>query len=173
MRDFKLLQYHKYISELVKQFEEVQFEHMLRKENQIIDALATLAAMIKIDATTKIQPIKLDVNDEPAHYLGVEEEVDREPWLAMSFFLDRDVFYKRGRDQVLLRCVNVVEVKRIIGEVNDGIYADKIQAHLIALHVLAPLWPFSMKMDTKLRGPIRGEKAISNRVFNFGRDGRK
>ncbi|XP_022751308.1 uncharacterized protein LOC111300005, partial [Durio zibethinus] len=43
-RDSKLIRYHKYISELVKQFKEVQFEHLPREENQIADALATLAA---------------------------------------------------------------------------------------------------------------------------------
>ncbi|XP_022761319.1 uncharacterized protein LOC111307564 [Durio zibethinus] len=46
-RDFKLIWYHKYISELFKQFKEIQFEHLSRKENQIADALATLAIMLK------------------------------------------------------------------------------------------------------------------------------
>ncbi|XP_022739119.1 uncharacterized protein LOC111291580 [Durio zibethinus] len=87
------------------------------ERNQITDVLATLAIMIKVDANTKIQPIKLDVKDEPIHCSSVKEKVDGKPWLAMSFFFDGDVLYKRSRDQVLLRSVSAVEVKRIIEEV--------------------------------------------------------
>ncbi|XP_022716544.1 uncharacterized protein LOC111275426 [Durio zibethinus] len=83
MRDSKLIRYHKYIFEL------------------------------------------LDVKDVPAHCLGIEEEVNEKPWyhdimqyikshqypehttkndkrtirrLATSFFLDKDILYKKGRD---------------------------------------------------------------------------
>ncbi|XP_022736187.1 uncharacterized protein LOC111289419 [Durio zibethinus] len=162
-RDSKLIRYHKYISELVKQFKEVQFEHLPREENQIADALATLAAMIKIDANTEIQPIKLDVKDIPAHCSGVEKEIDGRPWyhdimqyiksqqypehatendkrtirrLAMNFFIDGDILYKRGRDQVLLRCVNAAEAKKIIEEVHDGICGAHANGHMMARQIM-------------------------------------
>ncbi|XP_022719624.1 uncharacterized protein LOC111277442 [Durio zibethinus] len=48
IRDSKLISYHKYILELCKQFKAVHFEHLPHEENQIADALATLAIMVKI-----------------------------------------------------------------------------------------------------------------------------
>ena len=32
----------------------------------------------------------------------------------MGFFLDRDVLYKKGKDHILLRCVNASEAKKIV-----------------------------------------------------------
>ncbi|XP_022760883.1 uncharacterized protein LOC111307120 [Durio zibethinus] len=157
-RDSKLISYHKYISELVKQFEVVQFEHLPREKNQIAGALAALATMIKVDANIKIQPIKLDVKDEATHYSGVKEAIDGKPW------------YHDLIDQVLLRCVSAAETKRIIKEVYDRvcgahIYVDKIHAPPTAFHVLALPWLFSMwGMD--IIGPIT-PKALNGHRFIF------
>ena len=38
--------------------------------------------------------------------------------LAMDFFLDGEVFYKKGRDQILLRCVDANEAKKIVHEIH-------------------------------------------------------
>ncbi|XP_022764236.1 uncharacterized protein LOC111309440 [Durio zibethinus] len=162
-RDSKLVPYHKYILELTKQFEDVQFDHLPREENVIADALATLAAMIRINDDTDIQPIKLDVKDIPAYCSNVEGEEDGKPWyydilqyvkdqqypvhatendkrvirrLAMSFFLDGDILYKRSKDQVLLRCVNETEAKKIIEEVHDGICGAHTSGHMMARQIM-------------------------------------
>ena len=79
-RDSKLVFYHKFITELIKQFEEISFEHMPREENYMADALATLATMFKINANGEIQFVKLGVRESPAHCACVEEEVDGKPW---------------------------------------------------------------------------------------------
>ena len=39
----------------------------------------------------------------------------------MGFFLDGEVFYKKGKDQILLRCVDTNEAKKIIHEIYEGI----------------------------------------------------
>ena len=102
----------------------------------------------------------------------------------MGFILDREVLYKKGKDQILLRCVDSFKANRIIEEIHVGfaehmpnghrmagqvmrasyywltlesdcikyarkchkcqIYTDKIHVPLTELHVMAPLWPFSM-----------------------------
>ena len=44
-RDFKMILYHKQAMEMVDNFKVINFEHLSREENQMADALATLAAM--------------------------------------------------------------------------------------------------------------------------------
>ncbi|XP_022714569.1 uncharacterized protein LOC111274212 [Durio zibethinus] len=93
----------------------------IREKNQIANALATIAAVIKIYANTEIQPIKLDVKDVPTHCSGVEEKL----------MGGHDIFYKRNRDQVLLKCVNTTEVKRIIEEVHDEVCEAYANGHMM------------------------------------------
>ncbi|EOY10242.1 Uncharacterized protein TCM_025612 [Theobroma cacao] len=134
--DSKLVRYHKFISKLIENFDKICFTHLPREENQMADALAMLAVMFKVGTDVKIQPIMINLRECPTHCSSVEEEVDGKPWyhdivhylkfqqylkqsskndkktikrLAMNFFLDRDILYKRSRDQVLLRCVDSAE----------------------------------------------------------------
>ncbi|RDY02540.1 hypothetical protein CR513_14012, partial [Mucuna pruriens] len=46
-RDAKLIPYHAYIIVLVEKFEEISFHYVLRDENQMVDALTTLSAMLQ------------------------------------------------------------------------------------------------------------------------------
>lgn len=135
-RDLKLVRYQKFVTKLIENFDEIHFIHLPRKKNQMVDALATLEAMFKVGTDVKIQPIIINLRECPAHCSSVEDEVDRKPWyydivqylkyqqyleqisendkktirkLAMSFFLDGDILYKRGKDQVFLRCVDSTE----------------------------------------------------------------
>ncbi|XP_054808656.1 uncharacterized protein LOC129310763 [Prosopis cineraria] len=41
--------------------------------------------------------------------------------LAMTFFISKDVLYKRGYDGILLHCVSSEEAKKIMVEVHEGI----------------------------------------------------
>ncbi|WRX23103.1 Ribonuclease H domain - like 10 [Theobroma cacao] len=96
-------------------------------------------------------------------YHNVKEEVDGKPWyhdivhylkfqqypeqssendkktirrLAMNFFLDGDILYKRSRDQVLLRCVDSAEARRIVEEVHEGICGAHASGHMLAIQVM-------------------------------------
>ena len=44
-REPHLILYHKYVTGMIKHFDEINFNHLSREENQMADALATLAAM--------------------------------------------------------------------------------------------------------------------------------
>ncbi|EOY19529.1 Uncharacterized protein TCM_044654 [Theobroma cacao] len=162
-RDSKLIQYHKYVSKLIENFNKICFTHLPREENQMADALATLAAMFKVGTDVKIQPIMITLRECPAHCSSVEEEVDGKLWyhdivhylkfqqypkqnsendkkiirrLAMNFFLDGDILYKRSRDQVLLRCVDSAEARRIVEEVHEGICGAHASGHMLAKQVM-------------------------------------
>ena len=40
----------------------------------------------------------------------------------MGFLLDGEVLYKKGKDQILLRCVDSSEVNKIVEEIHEGVY---------------------------------------------------
>ncbi|XP_017974505.1 PREDICTED: uncharacterized protein LOC108661580 [Theobroma cacao] len=158
-RDSKLIRYHKYVSKLIENFDKIRFTHLPREESQMADALATLAAMFEVGTDVKIQPIMINLRECPAHCSSVEEKVDRKSWyhdivhylkfqqyseqssendkkiirrLAMNFFLDGDILYKRSRDQMLLRCVDLAEARRIVEEVHEGICGAHASGHMLA-----------------------------------------
>ncbi|XP_052479604.1 uncharacterized protein LOC128034804 [Gossypium raimondii] len=148
VRDPKLVKYHDLVAELIKEFYKVTFNYFPREESQLADALATLALMFKANRETEIMPIQMSIYETPAHCFSIEEESDGRPWfhdileyiksqrypeqanendkrtirrIAIGFVLDGDIIYKRGKDQVLLRCVDAVEAGKILEEVHEGI----------------------------------------------------
>ena len=101
--------------------------------------------MFKVNANAKTQLVKLEVRESQAHCACVQGEPDGNLWyhdilryirdqqypelandndkrslrrLAMGFFLDGDILYKKSKDQILLRCVNADEAKKIIYEIH-------------------------------------------------------
>ncbi|XP_017972604.1 PREDICTED: uncharacterized protein LOC108661181 [Theobroma cacao] len=79
-RDSKLVPYKKLVTELTKQFKEISFNHLPQEENQITDALATIATMFRIKEAADVRPFDLKVCEVSAHCLNVEEKVDGKPW---------------------------------------------------------------------------------------------
>ncbi|XP_075110576.1 uncharacterized protein LOC142181559 [Nicotiana tabacum] len=90
-------------------------------------------------------PIKVNVQDEPAYCFHVDEDPDREPWyydisrylktrdypkgatstqkrtlrrLANHFFLNGKILYRRTPDLGLLRCVDAREATKLIEEIH-------------------------------------------------------
>ena len=123
--DSKLVPYQEFIKGLIEQFEEITFKHLPREKNYLADALATLATMFKVNANAEAQLVKLEVREAQAHYACVQGEPDGNLWyhdilryvkdqqypkfsndndkrtlrrLAMRFFLDEDVLYKKSKD---------------------------------------------------------------------------
>lgn len=66
--------------ELIPYFDEITFHHILRDENQLVDALAILASMFKVKWRNKASYIHIKHLDEPAYCLATEEELDGNPW---------------------------------------------------------------------------------------------
>ena len=149
--------------EMVNHFEVISFEYLLREENQMADALAILATMFQVNSKDKIQLIRMRIKEEPAHCLHIEEEVDGKRWyydillfvknrqyldhasendkrilkrLTMGFLQDAEVLYKKGKDQVLLICVNSSEANKIIEEIHEGIYETHANGHKMARQVM-------------------------------------
>ncbi|KAK5846906.1 hypothetical protein PVK06_003207 [Gossypium arboreum] len=132
IRDPKLINYRKLVLKLIKEFDDITFCYLPRDENQMADALATLASMIKVNKQEDVKPIRMSIYETPAHCYDIEEdeEKDDHPWyhdilqyvknreypdqasendkrmlrrLAIDYVLDGEILYKRRKDQVLLR----------------------------------------------------------------------
>ena len=54
----------------------------------------------------------------------------------MGFVLDGKILYKRGHDQVLLRCVDTPKAKKILEEVHKGICGTHANGHQIAKQIM-------------------------------------
>ena len=103
------------------------------------DALATLAATFEANTKEKMEPIRMQSLEILAHCYNLEEEVDDHPWyydilqyikfhiypkgvnennkktirrMATGYVLDGEILYKKGKDQVLLRCVGTQELRK-------------------------------------------------------------
>ena len=136
---------------------------MPREENYLADALATLATMFKVNANAETQLVKLEVRESQAHCACIQGEPDGNHWyhdilryikdqqypklandndkrtlrrLAMRFFLDKDILYKKGKDQILLRCVDVNEAKKIVHEIHEGVCGTHASGHVMARQIM-------------------------------------
>ncbi|XP_052484914.1 uncharacterized protein LOC128039994 [Gossypium raimondii] len=163
VRDPKLVKYHDLVAKLVKEFKEVTFNYFPREENQLADALATLASMFKANRETEIMPIQMSIYETLEHCFSIEEESDGRPWfhdileyiknqrypeqanendnrtiriITVGFILDGDILYKKGKDQVLIRCVDAVEARKILEEVHEEIFGMHASGFTMARQIM-------------------------------------
>ena len=154
-----MVPYQEFIKRLIEEFEEITFKHLHREENYLTDTLATLATMFKVNANAETQLAKLEVLESQAHCANIQEEPDRNPWyydilryvrdqqylklandidkitlrrLAMRFLLNGEVLYKKGKNQIVLRCVDTNEAKKIIYEIHEGVCGIHANGHVMA-----------------------------------------
>ncbi|KAK8533070.1 hypothetical protein V6N12_076351 [Hibiscus sabdariffa] len=163
-RDLKLIDYKNLVMELVKWFDDITFHYLPREENQMADALATLSSLIQVNDESNLRPIQMSIYEVPAHCYNVEEERSNEhPWyhdilqyiknreypeqatdnekrtlrkLASEYVLDGEILYKRRKDQVLLRCVDEVEAKKILEEVHEGVCRTHANGFMMARQIM-------------------------------------
>ena len=86
-----MILYHKLAMKMVDEFEVINFEHLPREENQMTDALATLAEMFQINSNDEVQLIRMSIKEESAHCLHIEEEINGKPWYydVLQYVKDR------------------------------------------------------------------------------------
>ena len=56
--------------------------------------------------------------------------------LAIGFFLDGEVLYKKGKDQILLRCVDANKAKKIVDEIHEGVCGTHASRHIMARQIM-------------------------------------
>ncbi|XP_014631430.1 uncharacterized protein [Glycine max] len=162
-RDHKLIPYQAYIKKLREFFADISFHHIPREENQMADALATLASMFQLTPHRDLPYIEFRCRGKPAHCCVIEEEQNGKPWyfdikryiedkeypqgasdndrwtlrrLAASFFLSGGILYKRNHYMVLLRCVDAREAEQMLVEVHEGSFGTHANGHAMARKIL-------------------------------------
>ncbi|RDY07336.1 Gypsy retrotransposon integrase-like protein 1, partial [Mucuna pruriens] len=130
-RDAKLVLYHAHIMALGEHFDEISFHYVPRDENQMVDALATLSAMLQANQ------IKEMTIHEGA-YLPEATENDKRTLkrLVTGFFLSGVILYKRSIDLTLLYCVDDCEAREIMEEVHGGAFGTHANGHALARKIL-------------------------------------
>ncbi|XP_012477539.1 uncharacterized protein LOC105793157 [Gossypium raimondii] len=73
-RDPKLVNYRKLVLKLIEEFDDITFCYLPRDENQMADALATLASMIRVNKQRDVKPIQMSIYEAPAHCCNIKEE---------------------------------------------------------------------------------------------------
>ncbi|XP_030477181.1 uncharacterized protein LOC115694194 [Syzygium oleosum] len=71
--DPKLIPYHEFLEELIKEFKEISFEYLPQAQNQFADALATLSSMLQVMEGLDIEPLKIKILTRPLLLLGNRE----------------------------------------------------------------------------------------------------
>ena len=81
-RDVKLKPYHAYLELLIENFEELEYIHLLRAQNQFVDALTTLASIVDIPTNVIVHPLLIDTRFGPAycHLIDDTKVQDDLPW---------------------------------------------------------------------------------------------
>ena len=66
-KDVKLRSYHAYLELLVGRFDDLRYTHLLRAQNQFVDALATLASSVDFPTDVVIRPLLIELRFAPTY----------------------------------------------------------------------------------------------------------
>ncbi|KAG8503896.1 hypothetical protein CXB51_001830 [Gossypium anomalum] len=138
-KDPKLINYRRVVLELLEEFDDVTFSYLPRDENQMADALATLASMIKENKQEDMKPIQMSISEKRNREYPERATENDKRTLRRSvceYVLDGDIFYKRRKDRVLLRCVDAVEARKILEEVHEGVCGTHANGFTMARQIM-------------------------------------
>ncbi|XP_050896074.1 uncharacterized protein LOC127102783 [Lathyrus oleraceus] len=167
-----LILYREHVMKIIPYFDEINFHHIPREDNQLVDALATLSSMFKVKWANEAPVITIQRLDEPTYCLAVEVKTDGKPWfynikrylekhkypndifitykkilrkLSANFFLSGGVLYKRNFNLVLLRCVDRHEADLLIKEIHEGSFGIHANGHAMAKKIIRAGYHYSKK----------------------------
>ena len=66
--------YHEYLQRWALKFSKIQYQYVPRMQNQIADALATMASMMDGLKEDEARPIVVEYKEEPAYCMTIEED---------------------------------------------------------------------------------------------------
>ncbi|KAK5844210.1 hypothetical protein PVK06_000346 [Gossypium arboreum] len=121
MRDSKLIKYNDLVVGLIKEFKEITFNYFPREENQLADALATLASMFKVSREIEIMPLQMSIYEVPAHCFSIEKEPDGRPWFHDILEYVKNQMYPEQVNENDKRTIR----RMAVGFVLDGVFCTK------------------------------------------------
>ena len=66
--------YHEYLQRWALKFSKIQYQYVPRMQNQIADALATMASMMDGLKEEEARPIVVEYKEEPAYCMTIEKD---------------------------------------------------------------------------------------------------
>ncbi|CAL8991156.1 unnamed protein product, partial [Prunus brigantina] len=111
VRKDDLILYHQMATKLLERFDFVTLEHVPRKDNQMADALANLAATL---ALTKDEAVNLLVFQHDSRH---RSEVRRR---APRFIYYKEILYRRSFEGLFLRCLGEEDASKAMKEAHSG-----------------------------------------------------
>nr|XP_027122314.1 uncharacterized protein LOC113739284 [Coffea arabica] len=162
-KDSKILPYHCNLLILARQFQSLEFRHLPRARNVFVNALVTLSSMIQYLDELGIEPIRIQLQDKPTHCWVIDKTSGNSPWyndikefikigsyppeasandkrflrrMALKFFLNGEVLYKRTSYLNLLRCIDEDETQYMMKEVHSGVCGSHMNGHLLAKKIM-------------------------------------
>ena len=150
-----------YSATVLLSFAQSRFVHLPREENQMADALATLASTCEIEKQAEMKPLILMRSQAPCyeeirimpvdpaekpwfydlqHYLETgqfPEDAERKErmslkMLSRQFISHNGMLYKRAPTSVHLRCVDKVEAQKLMEAIHDGVCGPHMNGTVLA-----------------------------------------
>nr|XP_004234904.1 uncharacterized protein K02A2.6-like [Solanum lycopersicum] len=163
----KIIPYVQYVQKLCKRFCKIEFRHTPKIQNELADALSTIASMIKYSDTYYIDPLDIELKEHPVHCSHVEALTDGLAWyfdikkylefgtypedvtsnqkksisrVALNFFLSGEVLYRMTPYLGLLRYVDVVEDVKLIEQIHVGVCGTHMHGLTLARKILRAVY---------------------------------
>ncbi|XP_038997785.1 uncharacterized protein LOC120122746 [Hibiscus syriacus] len=120
------------------------------EENQMADALATLASAYKVNEYSSMVSITMQTYEYPPHCYSIENEEDENPWYRDILKYIKYQSYPEQATENERRTIRRLAARYVLdGEIlykksHDQIYRDKLHTPPHPLHVMIFPWPFSM-----------------------------
>ena len=127
--------YHECLQRWASKFNKIQYQYVPRMQNQIVDALVTIASMMDRPKEDETRPIVVEQKEEPGYCMTIEEDERKSgegEWysdilqylkdgtyppfadkndqltirkLSTNYFICGERFYRRSYDVIHLLCV--------------------------------------------------------------------
>ena len=137
-----------------------------RMQNQIADALATMASMMDGLKEDEARPIVLEQKEEPAYCMTIENDEGKNEegeWysdilqylkdgtcppsidkndqltiqrLSINSIICGERLYRRSYDEIHLLCVTAKEAQQIIEEIYESSYGPHMNAHMLSRKIM-------------------------------------
>ncbi|XP_010313129.2 uncharacterized protein [Solanum lycopersicum] len=120
MKNPKIIPYVQYVLKLCKRIRKIEFRHIPTVHNVLAYALSTITSMIKYPDTDYIDPLDIELKEHQVLCSHVQVESD-----GLSWYFD---IKRRTPDFGLLKCVDVVEVAKLI---EQKYHKSKVHSDLI------------------------------------------
>ncbi|XP_075633385.1 uncharacterized protein LOC142605843 [Castanea sativa] len=87
IKEERLMPYHECLQKWASKFTKIRYQYMPRIQNQITDALATMESMMDGPKEDEARPIVLEQKEEPAYYMTIEENEEKNREGAIPYSL--------------------------------------------------------------------------------------